>query len=169
MNIEKLAKHLKEFTLDEIEMIAECDCKTELEQLLNANKIVFEKGVYKYVEQPGEKTFELIAKPELKNSERILFKDMAQYYLTCRTLTKDTLKGYKTLLKNNILPYFGNLYLDEITYEMIVEFMNNMKQRYKPKTASNGVTFLGSILKFAFEEGLIKHNPYYGVKNSKCK
>ena len=24
MNIEKLAKHLKEFTLDEIEMIAEC-------------------------------------------------------------------------------------------------------------------------------------------------
>ena len=30
MNIEKLAKHLKEFTSDEIEMIAECDCKTEL-------------------------------------------------------------------------------------------------------------------------------------------
>lgn len=27
MNIEKLAKHLKEFTLDEINMIAECDCK----------------------------------------------------------------------------------------------------------------------------------------------
>ena len=26
MNIEKLAKHLKEFTTDEIEMIAECDC-----------------------------------------------------------------------------------------------------------------------------------------------
>lgn len=35
MNIEKLARHLKEFTLDEIEMIAECDCKTELELLLN--------------------------------------------------------------------------------------------------------------------------------------
>ena len=33
MNIEKLAIHLKEFTIDEIEMIAERDCKTELEQL----------------------------------------------------------------------------------------------------------------------------------------
>ena len=44
MNIEKLAKHLKEFTLDEINMIAECDCKTELECLLNSNKIVFEQG-----------------------------------------------------------------------------------------------------------------------------
>ena len=38
MNIEKLARHLKEFTLDEIEMIAECDVKTELEQLLNEGK-----------------------------------------------------------------------------------------------------------------------------------
>ena len=51
MNTEKLAKHLKEFTFDEIEMIAECDCKTKLEHLLNANKISFEHGVYKYVEK----------------------------------------------------------------------------------------------------------------------
>ena len=49
MNIEKLAKHLKKFTLDEINMIAECDCKTELEHLLNGNKIYFEQGVYKYL------------------------------------------------------------------------------------------------------------------------
>lgn len=32
MNIERLAQRLKEFTLADIEMIAECDCKTELEQ-----------------------------------------------------------------------------------------------------------------------------------------
>lgn len=47
MNIEKLAKHLKEFTLDEINMIAECDCKIELEHLLNSNKIMFKQGLYK--------------------------------------------------------------------------------------------------------------------------
>ena len=50
MNIEKLAKHLKKFTLDEIEMIAECDCKTELERLLNEDKLVFEQGWYKYMD-----------------------------------------------------------------------------------------------------------------------
>lgn len=44
-----------------------------------------------------------------------------------------------------------------------------MKEKYKPKTASNGVTLLGSILKYAFEQGYIKHNPYYGVKNSMCR
>ncbi len=31
MNIERLAKRLKEFTLDDIEMLSGCDCKTELE------------------------------------------------------------------------------------------------------------------------------------------
>ncbi len=48
MNIEKLTRHLKEFTLDEIEMIAECDCKTELEHLVNKSKIAFKQGLYKY-------------------------------------------------------------------------------------------------------------------------
>ena len=49
MNIEKLAKHLKEFTLDEINMIAECDCNNKLEHLLISDKIVFEQGLYKYI------------------------------------------------------------------------------------------------------------------------
>lgn len=167
MNIEKLAKHLKEFTLDEIEMIAECDCKTALEQLLNEDKLVFEQGLYKYVEKV-EKSFSLLEKPELKD-EKILFKDMAAHYITSRSLSENTLKGYKSLLKYNLLPNFGEKYLDEITYEMIVDFMQKMKERYRPKTASNAVTLLGSILKSAFQKGYMRTNPYYGVKNSKCK
>ena len=51
MNIEKLAKRLREFTLDKIEMIAETDLETELEQLLNVGKITFEQGRYKYIEK----------------------------------------------------------------------------------------------------------------------
>lgn len=169
MNIEKLARHLKEFTLDEIDMIAECDCKTKLEQLLNGDKIVFEQGLYKYVEVSKEKTFELYPKPTFRKNKSLLFSDLAQDYLMNRKLTKDTLKGYKSQLKYNILPYFGNMKINKITYEMIVDFMQKMKEKYNPKTASNGVTLLGSILKYAFEQGLIKHNPYYGVKNSMCK
>lgn len=169
MNIEKLARHLKEFTLDEIEMIAECDCKTELEQLLNGDKIVFEQVSYKYVEVSKEKTFELYPKPTFRKGSTILFSDLAQDYLINRKLTKDTLKGYKSQLKYNILPYFGEIQINKITYEMIVDFMQKMKEKYKPKTASNGVTLLRSILKYAFEQGYIKHNPYYGVKNSMCR
>lgn len=160
MNIEKLAKHLKEFTLDEIEMIVECDCKTELENLLNKNKIVFEQGEYKYAEAVKEKTFELYPKPSFRKNKNLTFNNVAENYLADRKLTKDTLKGYKSQLKYNILPYFGKIQINKITYEMIVDFMQKMKEKYKPKTASNGVTLLGSILKYAFEQGLIKYNPY---------
>lgn len=169
MNIEKLAKYLKEFTLDEIEMIAESDCKTELEHLFNRDKIVFEQGLYKYVEKQETKTFELYPKPDFRNKKNLVFANVAQDYLMNRKLTKDTLKGYKSQLKYNILPYFGEIQINKITYEMIVDFMQKIKEKYKPKTASNGVTLLGSILKYAFEQGYVKHNPYYGVKNSMCK
>lgn len=169
MNIEKLAKHLKEFTLDEIEMIAEGNCKTDLEQLLNEHKLSVNNGLYKYIEQENSKTFELIEKPKFKNNEPIFFKDFAIYYLQNRNLTKETIKGYKSQLKFNLLPNFGEKYLCDITYEMIVDFMKMLKTKYKPKTVSNGITLLGSILKYAFGLGLIKHNPYYGVKNSMCK
>ena len=103
MNIEKLVRHLKEFTLDEIEMIAECDCKTELERLLNEGKLVFEHGIYKYKESEQLKTFDIFEKPIYKNEEQILFKNMAIIYLNNRRLTKDTLKGYRSQLKYNII------------------------------------------------------------------
>ena len=68
-----------------------------------------------------------------------------------------------------VFPFFEGLYTDEITYEMILKFVDFMKKKFKPKTASNGVTLLGSILKYAFMEGYIKNNPYFGVRNSMCK
>ena len=94
---------------------------------------------------------------------------MAAYYLTSRNLTKDTINGYNARLKYDILPEFGEIYIDEITYEMLIDFANKIKQKHKPKTASNGVTLLGSIFKAAFMEGYLKSNPYLGIINSKCK
>lgn len=169
MNILKLAKHLKEFTLDEIEMIAEVDCKTAINQLLNEHKMGFKNEKYYFIEKEIVATFELNQKPVFKNKCKILFKEVATEYLTSRLLSKSTLVGYKSQLKFNILPNFGDKFLKEITTEMINDFMAQLKEKYKLKTASNGVTLLGSILKYAFKQGYIKHNPYLGVKNSICK
>ena len=69
MNIEKLVRHLKEFTLDEIEMIAECDCKTELERLLNEGKIVFKQGLYKYIEKDDVLEYGIFATQENYNPQ----------------------------------------------------------------------------------------------------
>jgi len=169
MNILKLAKYLKEFTLDEISMIAECDVREDLETLLHDGKLTFGGEEYKYIEQEIVKTFELNQPPNFKAGGRFLFKDAVYAYHSSKKLTKSTLKGYKSILKFNILPYFGDLFLEEITLSQINDFMKLMKEKYKPKTASNCVTLTGSILKFAFEEGLIEHNPYLGIKNPRVR
>ena len=70
MNIEKLAKRLREFTLDEIEMIAETDVETELEHLLNEGKIAFDQGGYKYVEKAETIDYKDTAKLRKYISER---------------------------------------------------------------------------------------------------
>lgn len=165
MNILKLAKNLKEFTLDEIEMLAECDCENGIKTMLKDGLIKFENGFYKYWEREKVSNFELIQQPMLKLGERILFKDAALQYLASKDLTKWTLKGYKTQLRINIIPYFHKTFLDEITLLMLNDFKNFLEIRYKPKTVWNIVTLTGSILKWAFEEGLIERNPYLGVKN----
>ena len=79
MNIERLDKRLKEFTIDNIELKAQCDCKTELEQLLNSNKILFENGIYKYNEETktGE-NYEIFS--PLKNKHlKISIEDAKEY------------------------------------------------------------------------------------------
>ena len=101
MNIEKLAKHLKEFTLDEINMISECDCKIELELLLNENKIVFEQGVYKCIENCKTETYEVftIQKGINKNiSVKIAFDKFLNEYvkLNCK---KSTYVRYRSVIK----------------------------------------------------------------------
>ena len=67
MNILKLAKHLKEFTLDEISMIAECDVKEDLQMLLHDGKLIFDGEKYKYVEK-AKAEFGVFIKPVSTNN-----------------------------------------------------------------------------------------------------
>ena len=80
MNIEKLARHLTEFKLDEIEIISECDCKTELEQLLNEGKLVFEQGLYKYQEEKPKQEYIICAKQTI-NYQVITIDAAIEYFL----------------------------------------------------------------------------------------
>lgn len=163
--LEKLARRLKQFTLDEIAMYME---NPDFETLISEGKLKFDGKIYTYINLPNL-NFELIEKPELKVKSRILFKDVTKGFLADRKLTRNTLKGYKYQLKFNILPYFGEKYLDEITLVMIKEFMHSLSLKYRPKTVSNGVTLTGSILKWAFDNGFIEHNPYLGIKNPRVR
>ena len=134
MNIEKLARHLKEFTLDEIEMIAECDCKTELEHLLNKDKIVFEQGLYKYQEEKPKRDY-IVCTAQNTNFQVINFEIAIEYFLenyvknNCKC---STFIRYRTVLKFNIYPFFKKKNLNDLTCEDIQDFYYFCKNRKLP-------------------------------------
>lgn len=167
MNIEKLAKHLKEFTLDEINMIAECDCKIELERLLNSNKIVFEQGLYKYKENINSENYEIftIANKVNKNiSTQAAFERFLNDYVknNCKL---ETYKRYSSVIKYHLLPYFKNKNLAEICNNDIKEIFNEYKlKKLPPKTIRNNLSLLNQIIKYYQNLGIIERTCNFQVR-----
>lgn len=167
MNIEKLARHLKEFTLDEINMIAECDCKTELERLLNEGKIVFEQGLYKYKENLNSENYEIFITSN-KNIQNISSKDAFKNFLNdyvknnCKL---ETYKRYSSVIKYHLLPYFKNKNLVEICNNDIKEIFNEYKlKKLPPKTIRNNLSLLNQIIKYYQNLGIIDRKCVFQVR-----
>lgn len=167
MNIEKLAKHLKEFTLDEINMIAERDCKTELEHLLNSNKIVFEQGLYKYKENINSENYEIFITSN-RNIQNICSKDAFERFLNdyvknnCKL---ETYKRYSSVIKYHLLPYFKNKNLAEICNNDIKELFNEYKlKKLSPKTIRNNLSLLNQIIKYYQNLGIIDRKCVFQVR-----
>ena len=167
MNIEKLAKHLKEFTLDEIEMIAECDCKTELEHLLNEAKIVFEQDVYKYQATKHKQEF-IICTKQTTNYQVITFDAAVNYFLenyvknNCKF---NTYRRYCGILKHHIFPFFKNKNLNDIICNDIQEFYYFCKSRnFPPKVLKNTLALLNQMIKYFQNLGMIDRTCNFQVR-----
>lgn len=167
MNIEKLARHLKEFTLDEINMIAECDCKTELERLLNEGKIVFEQGLYKYKENLNSENYEIFITSN-RNIQNISSKGAFERFLNdyvknnCKL---ETYKRYSSVIKYHLLPYFKNKNLAEICNNDIKEIFNEYKlKKLPPKTIRNNLSLLNQIIKYYQNLGIIDRKCVFQVR-----
>ena len=166
MNIEKLARHLKEFTLDEIEMIAECDCKPELEQLLNEDKIIFEQGLYKYIEKSQIVDFGIFVsadnKQELRFEEavHIFIEDYAKKH--CRKRTYET---YESIFKVNIIPFFRKYCLNNINQELVIDSYKKCKSRQLgTRRLKNTMTLLNQLIKYFQNLGVIDKSCNFQVR-----
>lgn len=167
MNIEKLAKHLKEFTLDEINMIAECDCKMKIEQLLNGNKIVFEQGLYKYKEKEVLLDYEIFTIPK-KIKKSILTKTAINSFMknyVQKNCKQGTVKNYNSIFKMHILPTFGERKLNDISIEDIKSFYVECKNRNLcAKRIKNTFALLNQLLKYYQNKGIISKKCVFQVK-----
>ena len=166
MNIERLAKHLKEFTLNEIDMIAECDCKTELEQLLNEGKILFKQGLYKYIEKSQIVDFGIFVsadnKQELRFEEavHIFIEDYAKKH--CRKRTYET---YESIFRVNIIPYFKNMFIHDISQETIIRFYKCCRRRcLGERRLKNTLALLNQLIKYYQNLGVIDKTCNFQVK-----
>ena len=167
MNIEKLARHLKEFTLDEIEMIAECDCKTELEHLLNGGKIVFEHGIYKIHEEKHDNNFELFVIP--KNKTTLLKIEDAVAYFMKNYVNKyckfETYRNYNSIFNVNILPYLKGYFLNNIGTDEIIAIYNAcLLKGLKPRRIKNTMALLNQLIKYYQNLGIIEKTCNFQVK-----
>ena len=167
MNIEKLARHLKEFTLDEIEMIAECDCKTELEQLLNEGKLVFEQGLYKYQEEKLKQEF-IICTNQVTNYQIITIDAAIEYFLenyVKNNCKYNTYRRYRRMLKYYIAPFYKNKNLNDITCNDIQEFFCFCKSRnFPPKVLKNTLALLNQMIKYFQNLGIIDRTCNFQVR-----
>ena len=167
MNIEKLAKRLREFTLDEIEMIAEADLKTELEQLLNEGKIAFEQGLYKYVEEAEIIDYAIFSTVNLTD-EPLNFETAVNFFLekyAKTTCTKRTYETYESIFRINILPFFRGKTVQEITMDDIKAFFASCKTRnLGHRRLKNTLTQLNQLLKYCKSQGLVSKCCSFQVK-----
>jgi len=172
MNILKLAKYLKEFTLDEINMIAEFDCKTELEHLLNANKISFEQGVYKYVETKAEYEFIIVVEQAYQMKQygfkKAINNFMVEYVqMFCG---KETIRTYKSIFKTNIFPFFKSKKIDDIHSEDIIAFYNFcLKRGLSHRRTKNTLSLLNQFLRYCKNKGWIKNCCNFQVRRLTSK
>lgn len=166
MNIEKLAKHLKEFTLDEIEMIAECDCKSDLELLLIEGKIVFEHAIYKYTQGNNQMPYGIFIEQKIKinNDFEYGLKKFLLEYVT-KYCSKRTLKKYKAIIKFDILPCVLSNSIKKFNMEDIILIYNFlMKRSYKPLRIKNTMALLKQILVFCKKNGYIENFTNFQVR-----
>ncbi|MFI6093512.1 tyrosine-type recombinase/integrase [Streptomyces sp. NPDC051218] len=71
----------------------------------------------------------------------------------------NTAAGYQSLLKNHLLPAWGDMPLDEITPTAVITWLKQLRVRYKPTTVAAIGKLLSLILSAAVLERLIPVNP----------
>lgn len=167
MNIDKLAKYLKEFTLDEIEMIAECDVGSELEKFITDGKLSLENGIYKYQDFENKVEFAVFANSEAEN-KNITLKTVSEIFMkdyAANFCKPNTIKTYTAILRTNVIPILGNKKVREICTEDIKRFYMICKRRgMGERRLKNSLALLNQILKYCKREKLAKTDCDFQVR-----
>ena len=107
--------------------------------------------------------FEKSSSTNFQNYSKDFFSKDNEYYkwkkINNQELTDNTLLRYKGLLKYQLLPYFAEQKLSDITRADVKEWIIWASDNWSAKTVNNAQTVLNIILKSAVDKEIIKFNP----------
>ena len=106
----------------------------------------------------------------LKPKSTITFAIAAEQYMAERAdLKPSSIRSYKDILKNYLLPYFGERELAAITESDIANFQSDLLQKVSARRVNNISGLLRFILKASVRRKFISENPALGVRTLKEK
>ena len=77
-----------------------------------------------------------------------------------KPLAENTLRGYRIKLNQYLLPYFGELQLNEINYSRLKSFRIKMLEKYSVSNTISTMSTLKLIINTAYRDRLINENPF---------
>lgn len=99
-----------------------------------------------------------------RKKERKTFAEVADAYIAERPhLKASTLRGYKEILRNYLLPAFGTYSVDQISEEMVARLQADISARVSATRTNNIMGPLRYILKTCQRRKLITDNPALNV------
>jgi len=133
---------------------------------LNEGKIVFEQGLYKYVETSSKINFGIFV--TTANKQELSFEEAVNVFIEnyakehCRKRTHET---YESIFRVNITPFFRNYFLNDITQELVIEFYRKCKSRQLgTRRLKNTMALLNQLIKYFQNLGVIDRNCNFQVR-----
>lgn len=75
------------------------------------------------------------------------------------SVERSTLSGYQVLLRRQIAPFIGSFPIDDLTPDIVQEWINNLSSDYNPITVKKAFTLLKSAMTQAVERDRLAKNP----------
>lgn len=167
----KLAKRLQTFKLNEIELIADADCKVIVQELFKEGYLQICNEMYQYVEPPEDGCriiqFGVVAQVDITIPEaiKIFLKRYAEPQ--CK---KWTFKTYISIFNTNIIPYFRDKLLNELDLDEVLKYYIWLKnRRLSAQRTKNTMALLNQLIHYFQERGLIDRRCDFKVQRIDSK
>lgn len=95
------------------------------------------------------------------------FKEISDKYIKYNEANKDTKLGYKRILNRYWIPMLGSYFIDEITYEQLMDCI--LELNVSPKTINNCLVPLRGVFDLAVRLRLLENNPMELIQNKKIQ